>query len=351
MDGKYKQNKKKIVKERNDYVDYLRGVAILLVVLGHSMTVSACDSQQSVAYNMIWTLQMPLFFMISGYVTKYSSRVDNEYTLKKYLLKRTISYMLPWFSWTMLVKGILLKEYCYLNVRYILWNMDDGYWFLSTIWVITVCFILADYFVNKFVKVKKLINRIFYTVSTCFVEMIFLFLLGSVLGVSFFGIKLILYYMPFYIIGYVYGQVNDIYNEFIIFKNIKNFCICIMFLIWIFLVSRFNFYKLPDQFTIILLRVIASIFGCISFAYLSKSIFKCKRVTVLLKWCGLHSLELYVFHVLVSGMLKPMYNVNFETINGVGLVFANFLLTTLISIITINFLTENIWINKILFAK
>lgn len=49
-------------KKRNQIVDSLRGIAILLVILGHTMTSLTSGSQKSIVFNIIWTLQMPLFF-------------------------------------------------------------------------------------------------------------------------------------------------------------------------------------------------------------------------------------------------------------------------------------------------
>lgn len=44
-------------KERNSHVDIIRGIAILLVVLGHTMTGSTLNSQDSFLFNIVWSLQ------------------------------------------------------------------------------------------------------------------------------------------------------------------------------------------------------------------------------------------------------------------------------------------------------
>lgn len=83
-------------KERNQFVDIMRGMAMLLVVLGHTMTGCTVDSQKSLLYNIVWSLQMPLFILISGYVTKYSRSICDGKDLGKYVKRRTVAYMLPW---------------------------------------------------------------------------------------------------------------------------------------------------------------------------------------------------------------------------------------------------------------
>ena len=41
-------------KDRNQFVDIMRGIAMLLVVLGHTMTGCTVDSQQSLLFNIVW---------------------------------------------------------------------------------------------------------------------------------------------------------------------------------------------------------------------------------------------------------------------------------------------------------
>ena len=61
------------MKQRNAHVDYIRGIAILLVMLGHTVSNNGMnDFADSGMYKVIFALQMPLFMLVSGYVTKYS---------------------------------------------------------------------------------------------------------------------------------------------------------------------------------------------------------------------------------------------------------------------------------------
>ena len=132
-------------KDRNQFVDIMRGIAMLLVVLGHTMTGCTVDSQQSLLFNIVWSLQMPLFILISGYVTKYSCTIWNVKGLFKYIKRRTVAYMLPWFVWSFLIRGIVFGQKGFLDIKSLIWNMDSGYWFLATIWSISMIFGVASY--------------------------------------------------------------------------------------------------------------------------------------------------------------------------------------------------------------
>ena len=72
------------MKQRNAHVDYIRGIAILLVMLGHTVSNNGMnDFADSGMYKVIFALQMPLFMLVSGYVTKYSRPIDSGKALAK----------------------------------------------------------------------------------------------------------------------------------------------------------------------------------------------------------------------------------------------------------------------------
>ncbi len=70
---------------RNNIVDIIRGFAMLLVVLGHTISGCVAKYSDSLLFQFIWTLQMPLFIIISGYVTRYSKPLTNGKSLWKFV--------------------------------------------------------------------------------------------------------------------------------------------------------------------------------------------------------------------------------------------------------------------------
>ncbi len=130
---------------RNQTVDILRGVAMLLVVLGHTLSGCTVNSQNTFLHNIIWTLQMPLFILISGYVTKFSKPVDSAKGYLKYIGKKTLAYILPWAVWTVAVRGFVFGTRSFLNIKNLLFNMDSGYWFLFALWTIVIIFGFSDF--------------------------------------------------------------------------------------------------------------------------------------------------------------------------------------------------------------
>lgn len=264
-----------INKERNQFVDIMRGIAMLLVVLGHTMTGCTVDSQKSFLFNIIWSLQMPLFILISGYVTKYSRTISDGKGLWKYVKRRTVAYMLPWAVWSFLVRGIIFGEKGFLNVKHLLWNMDSGYWFLATIWTISMIFGIASFIAER-VNKENLLKKQIVLLGCYLAGMVLLVGISAVLGLSFFAIKLTLYYMPFYYAGFLYGQFDDRMKESDTGKKMIDSVVAICFAVWLFVILRISLYEMSDGGLAIIMRAATSLAGCIAVCGLCKGIFSDK---------------------------------------------------------------------------
>lgn len=262
-------------KDRNQFVDIMRGIAMLLVVLGHTMTGCTIDSQKSFLFNIIWSLQMPLFILISGYVTKYSRPISDGKGLWKYVKRRTVAYILPWAVWSFLVRGFIFGQDDFLNIKHLLWNMDSGYWFLATIWTISMIFGIASFIAERVSK-ESLLKKQIILLGCYLAGMVLLVGIGAVLGLSFFAIKLTIYYMPFYYAGFLYGQFDDRMKESDTGKKMIDSAVTICFAVWLFVILRISLYEMPDGGFAIILRAATSLAGCIAVCGLCKGIFSDK---------------------------------------------------------------------------
>ena len=334
---------------RNQFVDIMRGIAMLLVVLGHAMTGCTVDSQKSFLFNIIWSLQMPLFILISGFVTKYSRPISDGKGLWKYVKRRTVAYMLPWAVWSFLVRGITFGEKGFLNVKHLLWNMDSGYWFLATIWTISMIFGIAS-FVAERVSKENLLKRQIVLLGCYLVGMVLLVGIGAILGFSFFAIKLTLYYMPFYYAGFLYGQFDDKIKESETGKRIIDSVVAVCFAVWLFVILRYSIYDMSDGITEIILRVVTSLTGCIAICGICKELFTRKSGEGL-RWIGQNSMEVYLVHYLLLCLMR----INAEPMSsspiGVGLILVNYLITVDLTVMVIIAIKKNKVLRVLLTGK
>ena len=257
---------------RNNTVDIIRGFAMLLVVLGHTMSGCTADFQDSFLFQVIWTLQMPLFIIISGYVTRYSRPLLNGGALWSFVKKRSLAYLFPWAIWTFLIRGLVFGETGNYNIKFLLWHMDCGYWFLITIWTISMIFGLSDLLSYK-IAIDKKFMKIFLHLALCGVGMVALAAIGYVLGLSFFSIKLTLYYLPIYLIGYLYGQLQDTLMAKSYSKTLVNVTIAVCLGLWLAIINRYDFFGGADTPVMIIFRFFTSIIGCTAIIGLFTGIF------------------------------------------------------------------------------
>lgn len=124
--------------ERLVYIDILKGIAIILVVMGH-MFVPYTDYLQSPINQMIYSVHMPLFIFLSGLVFHLS---QSKKATRTTIIKRALSLLLPFFCFS--------AVYCFAkNISYtdmLLKNeMHNGYWFSLVLFEIILISIIAEY--------------------------------------------------------------------------------------------------------------------------------------------------------------------------------------------------------------
>ncbi len=78
-----KETKEKMVKKRIEYIDIAKGIAIILVIIGHTIP------DGSFVKNYIYGFHMPLFFFVSGYFFR-------ERPVKEFVTKQGVRLMLPY---------------------------------------------------------------------------------------------------------------------------------------------------------------------------------------------------------------------------------------------------------------
>lgn len=334
-------------QKRNTYVDFLRGTAMLIVVFGHTMNGSTVKASDSVLHNIVWSLQMPLFILISGYVTRYSRVPNTGRKLLGLLGRRTLMYLLPWFVFTIIINGLVLEKQT-LTVDAVFMHMDKSYWFLITIWTISMIFLPARYFAVNVCKKSGLVPLTvfaFYSIGMALTGC-----LGMFAGLDFLCIKLTLYYMPFFFLGYLFG----VYGEQFVsrYSRTVSVIVAISTILWIAAILKLRIYYLSDTEVLqIILRAGISLCGCIAVCGLMKFIKKASLIYRGVSWIGRHSIEVYLLHYYFLNLIILNSTPDFLSARGIALVAMNYVITIAIAVAVAKLLGSNRYLNLMLFGR
>lgn len=329
----------------------LRGVAMLLVVLGHTMTGGTSDAADTTVYNVIWALQMPLFMLISGYVTRYSKKAKTLGELFAGLLKKTVAYLLPFVVWTVLIRGFILGEENYCSIKYVLWHMDAGYWFLFSVWTINMVYTVAS-FASEVLGRGRCVAAFLLTGAFYAFGMAVLASLGILVGLDFLCIKLTLYYMPFYFAGYAFSVLGDRILSKSGGKAAVGAVSAVCLAVFAAIVTRVNLFSIADDVVGIMIRCITSLCGCIAACYMLSGVIKPEsRICKAFSWVGVHSLEIYLVHYLFLSLIKPSAQPQLMSPRGALLCAGNFALTLALSAVFVVLLNAGSILPAVLFGK
>ncbi|MDE6897590.1 MAG: acyltransferase family protein, partial [Lachnospiraceae bacterium] len=180
-----------MIKERNETLDCLKGIAILLVMFGHVQVHNHMTDPY--LYDVIKSLQMPLFFLISGYLAGAGTKVETVRQYRERMGRRAVSYLIPFFSW------LTIQHITYVPRAWktALFQLDYGLWFLMTLFLFTWIAYTAQLVQAKAKSEWGLWAVIF---GGCGV-----ILAAYLAEVTFLSPSLLVIYLPYYVSAYFCG--------------------------------------------------------------------------------------------------------------------------------------------------
>jgi fucose 4-O-acetylase-like acetyltransferase len=140
--------------QRTIWVDYAKGIGIILVALGHTI-LGEWDiaGGQELAFarwisNWIYAFHMPLFFFLSGLFAK--SLIAR--TLYSFLLNRWQTILYPYVLWSLIIHGVrsyfgvILTPFAAFTANFwrILYQPIGIFWFLHTLFLVSCLYYVAS---------------------------------------------------------------------------------------------------------------------------------------------------------------------------------------------------------------
>ena len=140
---------KKQTKKRSPYIDIVKAILIILVVIGHSIQYGSGPTYiekqlffENYIFKFIYSFHMSLFIMISGYLS-YSSL--NKNNLKETVISKFKSLIIPILIWSIIPFFILLD---YVNIitsiKLFLSVFSTNLWFLWSLFYINILVALSS---------------------------------------------------------------------------------------------------------------------------------------------------------------------------------------------------------------
>lgn len=200
------------VQKRNEWLDVAKGIAIMLVVVGHSASFDVSP---------IYWFHMPAFFMISGYFFK---PLDNLPSIKGWIIKRARQLFIPYLFFLVLISIIRYLFLFYqseLTLNGLLEDMgsvvvggrffpSDFYvvmWFIPCLFFTQVLCVLLYYFFKENM-IRFVMISFFYTLA----HLETWFTMDHNIFVPW-NLDVALLALPYYVVGYTISKL------FITYKN------------------------------------------------------------------------------------------------------------------------------------
>lgn len=275
--------------QRINYIDAIRGFAIILVVMGHAIAWNYPDWHEvclfsqtrskelmigGVVWQLIYSFHMALFFMVSGYLSGLT--VINRSNFISRIKNKMLRLLIPY-----LVTGYLI-----FFVR-----GNWGYWFLLTLFEMSIIWMILYVLLKKFNPTSVVWKDI----------IVMAFVYGILRGLSVFSLtaeyidsNLLKYFIPF-CFGCLMRRHCEI-ESLVKNQKVYTFCLILFFLLFI---SRYMtdipiLYKVVEKFDFFF--SISALCACIAtFSLFMKGSFS-PKIEKFLEYLGTVSMPIYILH-------------------------------------------------------
>jgi fucose 4-O-acetylase-like acetyltransferase len=306
------------MKQRLIQADFIKGIAIILVVYGHINHIGTYGDMQNQFDEIIYSFHIPIFLIISGYFF-HVSRVHKE-QITSLIKKIGVPYLI-FISFyligllTINTIGIETSNKAPTSLlsfaNTVIFQPYGTYWFLHSLIIINITLVGIDYLV------KKANIFLFYVFS--FIVFFFLDLLEIV------TIKASIYFM----LGFILKQLITINTaEFKIIGTHKKDLKIPSYAFMIFLPICLFLFMQDDIYNFGFLQILNCVI-IFSLLWLLSDYFKKSRLIKLISWIGQNTLIILLFHLFFLTAFKPLKGL-FLNIDASGISYS--ILVTLLTV-------------------
>lgn len=261
-------------------LDYIRGIAMLMVVMGHVLLFSL-KIEHTALIGIIGICEMPLFFVVSGYLT-HKEREENFKRMLSRLLIRSRTLLVPLVVWS------IVRNICDGTVSYSLSHIyRGGYWFFLALWWCDVLNMFSAYLSKKF-RLGMLGDALLYG----FVYAVIL--LGRIKNIDLGGVlpvQSVQYYFPFFVMGLLMRKYQFL-NGMVLNKYSYAVGMLLLIIGW--------YFSFIESFVIWFVAAL----GAVVVVWMAcREINSDLKVARILSIVGMNTLPIYAIHYLFIGVL------------------------------------------------
>jgi len=305
-------------KERNAYIDIVKAITIILVVLGHCIQYgSGSEFLTSTAFFknkvfiFIYSFHMPLFMLMSGYLFAFSTKKSDKLCdAKTIIIKKAKQLIVPLFFWSFISFGIEIYNHIiegcieeitfWWSVKKLVYYFICGPWFLWAIWWCSLAVIIVKFL---------------------FKDNLFIYIIGLVITFIIpdgYGLDTYKFMYPFFVLGYWFNAHNVEMKMKKVYLNVRFVIgIIVAFVIMLFfydhdsyiytsgytLIGKHILYQLWNDY----FRFVIGLFGSLSVMYSIYGLYKLnhKKYPVWLCYIGTQTLGIYLISNVLVGKVLP----------------------------------------------
>lgn len=270
-------------------LDYLKGIGIILVILGHSFFFTGFNLVNKERYfiyyyvnNFIHSFHMPLFFIVAGFLS------NKEYKIKSFYISKIKRLLIPYIFINIIdyIPRHLFSSFVNNSsnslVRVIFYSRVAT-WFVYTLFMIFLIFPVLDKYIFK--KDKYYIFLYFLLI----INMLNL----EIFNVNIFTLNRIVFYLTYFYFGYILKNYYEKIKQNKCFNNGLLYVVLSIF-------SIFFLYKYSENNITKVIYPFIGFILCLKFSIFLK---KYKNVKFL-EFCGRNSLTFYLLEPFFAAIYR-----------------------------------------------
>lgn len=266
--------------KRDTSLDYLRGLAIISIVIGHLYFFSG-RADGSIVWNICNTIQIPIFIFVSGLLAQKSI---NKYSFVDFFYSRSIRLLVPFQSFFII--WVILNGITFDNIiMFVTDEFKQGFWFLIVLFEL-----MAIVSTNRFLAKQWRKNYLILDIISLILLNIYHFFITEFSIIDkIFSINLLWHYYPIFILGIHSDRIQFIFQKRLAILYIGIYC------------GAFYFMYFQNIHAMTALCNISSLLFFYSFF-----VHGYRPVEHFIAKAGVNSLQIYLLHILFLGIFPSI---------------------------------------------